>query len=580
MKKLNTSSWDDFECKGGLIYFYQVISELLYPYTIDSFKLPAHNVFTLLLEAKKTFNHIKSGVLVEGVLPSIRSELVDLISKDGVFRGIFEGRVEYIVDAVGNAKKSDFESLVNYLVSEMNPSYELALKNEIERSVLKMDYLDVSRYTKYFLIQKIHDGSSPEFIMEIADNIFQKKKVWGLQSLDDFFQSIDVEARGFDVFFGIFSNGEEVSRYFEFDIIKILSEVPQYMSDYSADMNGFDQFVTISVKSKDWMKAYSKAKSIFEFLSSQLSFINHSLDVSISDNAIISQGNECIYVENPSSNVLVRKASPRASSKIDRKLLEMRLGFVAGELNKDSRNLLIIAFLKHQSALRSNSYATQLVDLWSGVEVLMPSEVGDAKIDGIVSKLVPIVSSGYYLKIIVYLYRAMSRTPERNKINLILKNVGAKNRIDGLVRCLMLDEYSEDYQKIIDLYYDNPLMRNRLEYYNSVLSSPKNILANYKNHQKRLEWQIKRIYRARNLIVHSGREPYRQDTIIDNLHYYFDILLLKISEFSRNTEVEFTLSQFYLLKKFENKKYLKELEKNKNGEFNLSNYTKHFGFTS
>jgi hypothetical protein len=580
LKKLNTSSWDDFECKGGLIYFYQVISELLYPYTIDSFKLPAHNVFTLLLEAKKTFNHIKSGVLVEGVLPSIRSELVDLISKDGVFRGIFEGRVEYIVDAVGNAKKSDFESLVNYLVSEMNPSYELALKNEIERSVLKMDYLDVSRYTKYFLIQKIHDGSSPEFIMEIADNIFQKKKVWGLQSLDDFFQSIDVEARGFDVFFGIFSNGEEVSRYFEFDIIKILSEVPQYMSDYSADMNGFDQFVTISVKSKDWMKAYSKAKSIFEFLSSQLSFINHSLDVSISDNAIISQGNECIYVENPSSNVLVRKASPRASSKIDRKLLEMRLGFVAGELNKDSRNLLIIAFLKHQSALRSNSYATQLVDLWSGVEVLMPSEVGDAKIDGIVSKLVPIVSSGYYLKIIVYLYRAMSRTPERNKINLILKNVGAKNRIDGLVRCLMLDEYSEDYQKIIDLYYDNPLMRNRLEYYNSVLSSPKNILANYKNHQKRLEWQIKRIYRARNLIVHSGREPYRQDTIIDNLHYYFDILLLKISEFSRNTEVEFTLSQFYLLKKFENKKYLKELEKNKNGEFNLSNYTKHFGFTS
>jgi hypothetical protein len=174
----------------------------------------------------------------------------------------------------------------------------------------------------------------------------------------------------------------------------------------------------------------------------------------------------------------------------------------------------------------------------------------------------------------------MSRTPERNKINLILKNVGAKNRIDGLVRCLMLDEYSEDYQKIIDLYYDNPLMRNRLEYYNSVLSSPKNILANYKNHQKRLEWQIKRIYRARNLIVHSGREPYRQDTIIDNLHYYFDILLLKISEFSRNTEVEFTLSQFYLLKKFENKNYLKELEKNKNGEFNLSNYTKHFGFTS
>ena len=41
-------------------------------------------------------------------------------------------------------------------------------------------------------------------------------------------------------------------------------------------------------------------------------------------------------------------------------------------------------------------------------------------------------------------------------------------------------------------------------------------------HQKKVEWQIRRIYRTRNLIVHSGRSPIFLHALIENAHDYLD----------------------------------------------------------
>ena len=45
------------------------------------------------------------------------------------------------------------------------------------------------------------------------------------------------------------------------------------------------------------------------------------------------------------------------------------------------------------------------------------------------------------------------------------------------------------------------------------------------NHRKRLEWQIMRIYRNRNMIVHDGSHFPYIELVVQNLHFYVDNLI-------------------------------------------------------
>jgi hypothetical protein len=53
------------------------------------------------------------------------------------------------------------------------------------------------------------------------------------------------------------------------------------------------------------------------------------------------------------------------------------------------------------------------------------------------------------------------------------------------------------------------------------LSDPKKILAEINMAEKTHKWNIKRIYRARNLLFHSGEISPLLNALSTNLHYYF-----------------------------------------------------------
>src|SRR5690606_13194047 len=48
----------------------------------------------------------------------------------------------------------------------------------------------------------------------------------------------------------------------------------------------------------------------------------------------------------------------------------------------------------------------------------------------------------------------------------------------------------------------------------------KEIAAMTQRHSKKLEWQIRRIYRARNTLIHHGSKPPQLKTLIENLSSY------------------------------------------------------------
>lgn len=77
-----------------------------------------------------------------------------------------------------------------------------------------------------------------------------------------------------------------------------------------------------------------------------------------------------------------------------------------------------------------------------------------------------------------------------------------------------------------------PLLRYRIYFLNAQMKNSKGIKYLISEHVQRILWQIQRIYRARNYIIHDGRrnDELNQELVI-NLHSYVDTIFSSIFNF-------------------------------------------------
>ena len=61
-----------------------------------------------------------------------------------------------------------------------------------------------------------------------------------------------------------------------------------------------------------------------------------------------------------------------------------------------------------------------------------------------------------------------------------------------------------------------------IEYYSNVLGTPAKVHSFVEKHAERVRWQIMRIYRNRNLIIHNASKMPYLSLLIENLYSYVD----------------------------------------------------------
>jgi hypothetical protein len=86
----------------------------------------------------------------------------------------------------------------------------------------------------------------------------------------------------------------------------------------------------------------------------------------------------------------------------------------------------------------------------------------------------------------------------------------------------------------------------------ALVSNQKNIIDALDAHQTRLAWQIRRIYRTRNIIVHSGKTPSYTKALIEHSHDYLDTVLLQLVRLASNPKTINSVAQGF---KFMEMKY-------------------------
>lgn len=184
----------------------------------------------------------------------------------------------------------------------------------------------------------------------------------------------------------------------------------------------------------------------------------------------------------------------------------------------------------------SSNPETQLITLWSAFEALLPPPTKDekspARIVHFNELVVPALTLGYASSKFATFYRDLPSSGRR-QIREILDN----NSSDGdYVRRLaqLLAGKESDAREIYKIVSISPLLLNRLYNLHKFSQDPKIALRKIVSHEERLSWQIHRIYRERNQIVHSGRASPFLIPLVENSFLYFRALSARLEAvFSR-----------------------------------------------
>lgn len=119
-----------------------------------------------------------------------------------------------------------------------------------------------------------------------------------------------------------------------------------------------------------------------------------------------------------------------------------------------------------------------------------------------------------------------------------------------------------------------PLLRYRIYSLNQSFSSFENILSFLNDHTQRVEWHIRRIYRTRNLIIHSGQVPDIVESLVESSHAYLDSFINIMMNLSSKENQIRTINQGIKEIQIRNRIHLDYLNKHKDWKCSPDNFKK------
>jgi len=191
-------------------------------------------------------------------------------------------------------------------------------------------------------------------------------------------------------------------------------------------------------------------------------------------------------------------------------------------------------------ARRSSNSESQLTSLWSSVEVLLGDPPrGQPRIIYYAKLLVPCVCLRHVRRQTIAVYDEMLVSYRRKFARLVSEDrlSPAPDQHTKFASVLYMKENEDLRTELCKLCEKNPLALHRLWKLHRDFSSPQKITDAINGHENRVFWQICRIYRARNRVVHIGDTPSIMDSLVLNAaEYYTAAIATVINRAKQQTE--------------------------------------------
>ncbi|MCA9094283.1 MAG: hypothetical protein KDA68_12400 [Planctomycetaceae bacterium] len=221
-----------------------------------------------------------------------------------------------------------------------------------------------------------------------------------------------------------------------------------------------------------------------------------------------------------------RRLHPRSNPHQD---IREGLDLLRNSKRGDDRLLGAMELLSMASA--TSDSRVRFINLWSSIETLAGGHEGKTTLERVSSLLIPLIISRHVGRTNRYL------AIETQKLGDFLKDFGygvgfsqSSNSFVSPQDMMMTLASQRGSQGICDLlkFARHPLLRFRIYLAWETFHDPKRFLTMLDHSKKRLEWQLGRIYRARNLLIHQGEESPFLVPLLDNLQNYLSMAIQRL----------------------------------------------------
>lgn len=542
MKSFEFSHWDLSDANKGLLFFAQSLEEMLFHFGHDSLKVPALNFRFLCIEILTTIEKIDEEIIDKGNMRPLFEELRNSYEHDPIAKCLFgdeflslffsknaEGEIDRNCSEIYKNPGSDIsikqiKRVVEYFINDMGlcDKYFSELKQRITDTIKAQPFTiqeqaALYKMSKILLTELINRAYSQEYIYWVVNDVFYNHQRL-VDNIDDilnlFWSHFDFQEKEYTVILPL--------------KVALFKKHLSHFQNVSIRNNTDGLFghsckwvIELNVEAMDQYIAQTNAITLISFFTSLLQYNNHRSQSYSANKAIVSL-NETGQVYNLETPLMpIRRGNVLSDEKNNEKIASMVNNFAF------SPGKLVNVIELHASAINSNDVPNQLLNLWTIIEVLIPTEPKNSfsKINQICNVVTTVLNSQYVFSLLSQFFSDLHNCIP-NVIEEQLANVPeGNNNIEKLAAVLVLKKYQTEYTNIISALASYPILQYRAEHYSNIFSNRNQLKDFLVEHRKRLSWHIMRIYRNRNMIVHDGSHFPYIDIIVQNLHYYVDSLI-------------------------------------------------------
>ena len=545
MKQGNLEKWSDCISCENLLFFSELVNELLFDYSIPSNRVATLNTHFLCIDAMSAINAIENNGVPEGTLKPIVEELFTALKVDPVFESVDNTPLNFFVKSekngfriVNNIGELNYQEL-KIAVTSIYTLYfnDNKYYNDLKEQVIKIikgndnsQQLNLFRLTKSLLTEIINIGYSHQYIYYVMDNHFwnSKSSVDSPDQIELFFDEFPMQRKKFDVYFLVDNN--KIYQYVKYiDRIKMYDELEAKCNSHKEKQflqkRKNQSYIAVSVDAYDYYTAAADARNMLSLDISIYRLYNHEYRYNINTvKCGVYEGSVFYRVSSPKSAVSHKKMPSSKQIKENMAISEKAIETALKKSFFDLPFTLIKAVEFHSHSLDSISKENQLLDFWAIFESVLniSSKHTTDRIQQVCMYLVPILKRKYIFSLFEQLAADIKAYSDNDYKSIIGDAKKSKDIVQKMCEFILLEENIQKKNEFITNCKNYPLLKERIVYYSDTLNSPKSIYSFVEKHANRVQWQIMRIYRNRNLIIHNGESMPYLNLLIENLHSYVD----------------------------------------------------------
>lgn len=524
-----------------VVPFYQIWQELVNEKTMDIYQYRILTSLSALEELAEVLRKTLAGIFTNDAnIESCREETLYILNADMILEKYYRAIVNRLKYCLGQKPKNDAEktrlyALVKYTVTEIMPKYELYAVEELKASILEGNLNEISMYANIVASQAAHNGWSSQALNDLL-RFFRENKTFDEQW--SLFEEtlLDTEQKGHEVLIHIpFRNQRNGDDLDTLGILRNLGlETYTYgqlntefgeINDIGSLLNAEKRYFRVQVLAFDVYAAAHKAIRKISDLLNLGSFYNlvSAWNLSAVSFVVINKANK--YHKAFNAEQLYKTYDYLDSSG---KVFEYTKNIFIDDNKRALREKLTGTFGYANISRASLFQEEKYMNLWVALESLARTRM----YPDIISNVKQTVPAAMSLR---YIYRIVRNYVEdciRCKVEFDFPNhhidMKQESKQTIVKETIEVFRTQELYSILLRKCEVNSLLKYRTETVYKILNDMAMLKDKVKNHHDRVEWQIQRLYRIRNEIVHSALQ--NETSLIMYIEHLYDYLSTYISE--------------------------------------------------